>query len=607
VSDIPQPRSTGFAARGEDGLAAIAILGVAILPLVDVTLMRAFNYSLPGAASFTTHLTMIAGLAGAAIAAREGKLLSLATGSILPAGAIRNSAGVIAALAGAAVATLLAFSGITLVQVHQDDAREIALGIPVWITVLAFPIAFGLIALRLVWMSASAWTGRAIAAIGIVAGMLLWQYPDSLAGLPPWPFVAALIFAAICGMPIFGLLGGAAVFLLLVGSESPVNAVIGGYSQLTSEGLPALPLFTLAGFLLAEGRASERLLRLFRAVFGWMPGGTAIIAVTLCAFFTVFTGGSGITILALGGLLLPALLADGYRPKFSLGILTAAGSLGLLFPPALPLILYGFIAQVPIGDLFLGGLLPGTLMIVMLSALGVREGLASATARPAFKPREAVAAFWGAKWELMMPLVIIGSLALGADAVQSSAVAALFALVVQRFIHRDITGFADLRRVTSDSISLVGGVLVILAVASGFTLYMNDAGVPQRMIEWASGAIESPLAFLLALNVFLLIVGCVMDIFTAIVVVAPLIVPIAMHFGIHPVHLGIIFVANLELGYLTPPVGLNLFVASYRFNKPVLEVARATMPMLLVLLLAVLLITYWPWLTMGLVGWLGTK
>ena len=607
MSELPTgTRSNTLISHAEDGLAALAALGVILLPLADVVARQMGSY-VDGAAPFTAHLTLIVGLAGAAIAAREGKLLSLATGTVLPEGVIRNSAAVIAALVGSAVAVVLGAGGLQLLQIHKEGGKEIALGIPVWVADLAFPIAFGLIAIRLVWHASKSWAGRGIAALGILIGVAIAQKPELVAGFPVWPGIAALIVAAVCGMPIFGLLGGCAVFLYLAQGDTPAMAVIPSYDQLISEGLPALPLFTLAGFLLAEGKASDRLLRLFRAFFGWMPGGTAIIATFLCAFFTVFTGGSGVTILALGGLLYPALIADGYRPRFSLGLITAAGSLGLLFPPALPLMLYGFIAGVSINDLFIGGLLPGIVMLMFLSALGVREGIAAGTKRSSFDGREAMAALWAAKWELLMPVVILGSLLIGASPVQSSALAALFALVVQRWVHRDLASFADVRRVMSDSIALTGGVLVILAVAVGFTAYLIDAQVPAQMVEWTKGNVHSPAMFLLGLNGFLIIVGCLMDIFSAIVVVVPLIVPIANEFGIHPIHLGIIFIANLELGYLTPPVGLNLFLSSYRFNKPVLEVARASLPMLIVLAISVLLITYVPWLTTGLLGWLGTK
>jgi len=594
-----------WAARLEDLVATFAGIGIIVLPLAEVLLRRLFSTGIPGSAPFAAHLTLIAGMVGAAIAAREGKLLSLATGTLLPEGRLRHAAAIVAALVGALVTTILALGGLRLLQVHREGAKEIALGIPVWIADLAFPIVFGLIALRLIWRCAPSTLGRAVAVLGLVAGWWLSGHPDVLLDQPAWPWIGLLVGAAILGMPIFALLGGSAVILFLIQGDSPANAVIGSYDQLTSADLPAIPLFTLAGFLLAEGKASERLLGLFRAFFGWAPGGTAVVTATLCAFFTVFTGGSGVTILALGGLLLPALLKDGYREQFSLGLLTASGSLGLLFPPALPLILYGIVAGVAIGDLFIGGLLPGVLMLALVAALGVREGLLSGSPRTRFRGGEAAAALWQAKWELMMPVVILGSLLGGATTVQSAALAALFALVVQRFVQRDLRSARDVLRVMSDSISVVGGVLIILAVAVGFTTYLIDAQVPARMVEWAQGNVHSQAAFLLALNGFLIIVGCLMDIFSAIVVVVPLIVPIAAVFGVHPVHLGIIFVANLELGYLTPPVGLNLFLSSYRFGKPVLQIARASLPMLLVLAVGVLLITYLPGLTLGLLGWLG--
>ena len=606
MTELPTTRSTGLFGQVEDGVVTLAALGVIVLPLAEVVLRRLFGTGIPGAAPFTSHLTLVVGLVGAAIAAREGKLLALATGTLLPEGWLRDVAKVISALVGSLVSTVLAVGGVRLLQVHREAAKPIALGIPVWIVDLAFPIAFGLIAMRLVWQASPKMAGRALAGLGIVAGAWISRHPALLDGVPAWPGITALILAAVAGMPIFALLGGAAVYLFLAQGDSPANALIFSYDQLTSSDLPAIPLFTLAGFLLAEGHASDRLLRLFRAFFGWMPGGTAVVTAALCAFFTTFTGGSGVTILALGGLLLPALLADRYRERFSLGLLTAAGSLGLLFPPSLPLILYGIVAGVAIGDLFVGGLLPGLVMLALLALLGVREGIASGSGRTPFRPGEAARAAWHAKWELLMPVVILGSLLGGATTVQSSALAALFALLVQTFVQRELNTFADVRRVISASIAVVGGVLIILAVAVGFTSYLIDAQVPAQMVEWVKGNIASPALFLLALNLFLIVVGCLMDIFSATVVVVPLIVPIATHFGINPVHLGVIFIANLELGYLTPPVGLNLFLSSYRFNKPVLEIARATLPMLGVLAVGVLLITYVPWLTTGLLELLGS-
>ena len=338
-----------------------------------------------------------------------------------------------------------------------------------------------------------------------------------------------------------------------------------------------------------------------------MPGGTAIAAAALCAFFTLFTGGSGVTILVLGGLLLPALVASGYRERFSIGLLTASGSLGLLFPLSLPLMLYGIVSQkAPIDDLFIGGLLPGLLMLGLLAALGVREGIKTKAVRTPFRIGEAGAALWAAKWELFLPVFVVGTFVGGvATLVETAPIAALYTVLVQRYVTRDLPTWKDVFRVAADCIALVGGVLLILAVAAGLTDYLVFAQIPAQIIEWTQAHVHSKLAFLLVLNVFLLVVGTLMDIFSAIVVVVPLILPLAEIYGINYVHLGIIFVANLELGFLHPPLGLNLLLASVRFKKPVLEVTWATLPMLGVLAIGVLLITYWPWLTLGILQWMG--
>jgi tripartite ATP-independent transporter DctM subunit len=593
-------------ARVEDTIAILAAIGVIVLPLSEVVLRRLFSTGIEGGAPLMAHLTLVVGMIGAGIAAREGKLLAIATGSLVPEGWPRHVATVASAFMGALVTTLLFFGARDLITAHRTLGREIALGVPVWIADLAFIIAFALIAWRLVWRSSPRPLGRALAAVGIVLGVWLATHPDLMFDRPAWPWVLALVGAAMLGMPIFALIGGLAVVLFIAQGDTPARAVLGAYDQLVTPDLPAIPLFTLAGFLLAEGHAPQRLLRLFRAFFGWMPGGTAVVTAVLCAFFTLLTGGSGVTILALGGLLLPALLADGYRERFSLGMLTAAGSLGLLFPPSLPLILYGIVAGVSIPNLFLGGFLPGMLMLGALAALGVREGIKAGVPRGAFVPREAWSALAAAKWELLVPGVIIAALAVGATTVQSAALAALAALIIQRFIHRALAGFGDIRRSLSHSISLVGGVLIVLAVAVGFTAYLNDAQVPESLITWTEANVESKWVFLLGLNGLLILVGACMDIFSAIIIVVPLVTPIAAHFQIDPIHLGIIFIANSELGYLTPPVGENLFVASYRFNKPILQLARAMVPMYVILLIGVLLITYVPWLTQAMVSWLGT-
>jgi tripartite ATP-independent transporter DctM subunit len=564
--------------------------------------------AIPGSGAFAATLTLWLGMLGAAIAARDGKLLTLATGEFLPKGPIGDAAHVIAGTVGALISTIFALGGVALVMSDRLAGDHVAAGLPTWVADLALPIGFGLIAIRLVWRASPSWYGRGVAFLGIVAGILLNYNRAMLENQSLLPWFLLVIAAGVCGAPIFALLGGFALFASLTRGNPPVVLPMMAYQELTtSTGIAAIPLFTLAGFLLAEGRSSERLLRLFRAWVGWAPGGTAVAAATLCAFFTLFTGGSGVTILVLGGLLLPALTADGYRERFSVGLLTASGSLGLLFPLSLPLMLYGIVSQkASIEDLFIGGLVPGILMLGLLASLGVREGLLTRAERRPFRLNEAGAALWEAKWELFLPVFVVGAFVGGvATLVESAPLAALYTLIVQRYIHRDLPTWKDVLRVAADCVALVGGVLVILAVAAGLTDYLVYAEVPTRLVAWTQAHIHSKLLFLLGLNVFLLLVGTLMDIFSAIVVVVPLILPLAEAYGIDYVHLGIIFVANLELGFLHPPLGLNLLLASVRFKKPVLEVTWATLPMLGILAVGVLLITYVPWLTLGLLHLLG--
>jgi tripartite ATP-independent transporter DctM subunit len=593
-------------ARLEDAVSATALTAMAVIPLLELVLRRLFGVGIPGAGPIVQHLVLWVGFLGAAIAARDGKLLALASGTFIPDGRWRQLADIFAAAVASCIAAVLANGGLELLLAERETGSSIGAGIPTWVAQIALPLGFALIALRLVWHASSGWRGRAFAALGLAAAALLIRTPSLLEGLPAWPLLVTIVVAAALGAPIFAILGGAAVVLFMIDGVTPAAVLIETYALSTSPTLPAIPMFTLAGFLLAEGGASARLLRVFRAWFGWIPGGTAVVCAVLCSFFTVFTGGSGVTILALGGLLFPALIKDGYREQFSLGLLTASGSLGLLLPPALPLILYGIVAQLAIEDLFIAGIVPGVLLTTMVAAWGVREGLVSGAGRQRFVLREAGAAIWAAKWELAMPFIVLAVLFSGiATAVEASAVTALYALLVQTVVHRDVSIRHDLLRVFAECVAVVGGVLVILGVAVGLTSYLVTAQVPARLLEWTQAHIDSPLTFLLGLNLFLLVVGCLMDIFSAIVVVVPLIVPLGEAYGINPVHLGIIFIANLELGYLTPPVGLNLFLASYRFKRPLLEVTRAALPMLAILGIGVLLITYVPSITLGLLRALG--
>ena len=602
---------------GEEWLAAGALAVMVLLPLAEIVVRPFLAGGIPGSIPFVEHLTLVVGFLGAAIAARRNRLIALATATFIPEGVVRQVAQGFAAAVGAGVAALLARSAIDVVAIEMDVGRPIALGVPSWAFQLVLPISFAVIAVRLAWRSGG-WGARAAAAVGLAAGVWLAgagaacaageEAACLVAGGPGWPWVVLVVAAALAGAPIFTVLAGAAVFLYMVDAFDPGAVPLYAYDLATEPILPSIPLFTLTGFLLAQGRSSERLLRVFRALVGWMPGGTAVVCTVVCAFFTIFTGGSGVTILALGGLLLPALLADGYRDRFSIGLLTASGSLGLLLPPAMPLILYAIVAQTAPENLFVGGILPGLLLIGLVAAWGMREGMITGAGRHAFRAAEARTALWQAKWELALPVVVLATLLSGwATLVGTAAVTALYAALVTGVVHRDYRLAAGLREAFRECVVLIGGVLVILAVAKGFTAYTVDVDIPFRLLEWTEARIDSPLLFLLALNVFLLVVGCVMDIFSAIVIVVPLISEIGAAYGIDPVHLGIIFIANLELGYLTPPVGLNLFLASYRFDRPLLEVYRASVPLLVILGIGVLLITYVPWLTLGLLEIVGRQ
>jgi C4-dicarboxylate transporter DctM subunit len=588
--------------RGEESVAAAALIAMVLLPLAEMVVRAVFVTGIPGAGPAVQHLTLWVGFLGASLAARDDRLLSIATGTLLPVAARRWTA-VFVALVAVAVTTALCWGAWELVRTQRDMGSIIALHVPVWPTQVVMPVALGSIAVRLALRASPSWPGRVIAALGIPLGALLVWQPAILAGAATWCAVALVIAAGLLGAPIFVVLGGAAVVLFLAAGSAPVAVLIETYALAVSPTLAAIPLFTLAGFVLAESRASDRLLRLFHAWFGWIPGGTAVVCALLCSFFTVFTGGSGVTILALGGLLFPALLRDGYRDRFALGLLTASGSLGLLLPPAMPLIVYGVIAMIPIEDLFIGGLLPGLLLTGMVAAWGIREGVIRRSPRRPFRGRVAAAALWEAKWEAAMPVVVLVSIFSGwATPIEAAAVAACYALVTQVAVHREVSVVRDLPRVLSSCVALVGGVLIILSVAVGLTSYLITTDAPGQLLQWTQLHIGSRVLFLLALNGFLLIVGCLMDIFSATVVVVPLLVPLGLAYGVHPVHLAMIFMANLELGYLTPPVGLNLFLASYRFDRPLAEVFRASVPFLIILGIGVLLITYVPWLTTGLLA-----
>ena len=414
-----------------------------------------------------------------------------------------------------------------------------------------------------------------------------------------------LLALAVAGVPLFAIIAASALFGYWQAEIDLLAIAVEIYRLAEMPVLLAIPLFTFAGYVLGESRAPQRLVGLSNALLGWLPGGLAIVAVAVCAFFTAFTGASGVTIVALGALLYPAMREAHYPEKFGLGLITSAGSLGLLFAPSLPLILYGVVAQqmsldipVNIDDLFRAGLLPGALMMLVLGSYCMWQGRQLPREDKTFSGAEALAAVKAAWPELPLPVLVLGGIYGGFLAVsEAAAVAAAYVLLVHVVLKREI-GLKQLPAVMRESMTLVGGIMVILAVSLASTNVLIDAEVPQKLFEWIRSWIHSPSTFLLALTIFLLLLGMLLDIFSALVIVVPIILPIAMGYGIHPVHLGIVFLANMQLGYFTPPVGMNLFIASYRFNKPVMTLYRASIPFFFLLLGAVLLITWVPWLSL---------
>lgn len=405
------------------------------------------------------------------------------------------------------------------------------------------------------------------------------------------------------GLPLFAAIGFAAAMQFTFSGIDPTVVIVELYRIASAPTLLAIPLFTLAGYVLAESKAPKRLLNLADALLGWLPGGVALVALITCALFTCFTGASGITIIAIGGLIYPILKKQQYDEKFSYGLITCSGSLGLLFPPSLPLILYGVIASVSIDRLFIAGILPGLLIILLLFLYSAKMDVNRTVRRTAFSWRKVFSALRDAKWEIPIPIIIIGGIYGGfITAVEASSITAFYVLVVEFFLNKDLKFRTDLYPVVRNAVQLVGGIMIILSTSMGLTAFFIDAQIPQTVLVWIRSVISSKFTFLLLLNGFLLVTGALLDIFSAIIIVVPLIVPIAVSYGINPVHLGIIFLTNLEIGYLTPPIGLNLFISSFRFKKSILYFYRVSLPFLAILLIALLLITYIPSISLFLVG-----
>jgi C4-dicarboxylate transporter DctM subunit len=402
------------------------------------------------------------------------------------------------------------------------------------------------------------------------------------------------------GAPLFAVICGITLFLLFSGQIDSSAMIIEMHRMATTPILVAIPLFTFAGYLLSESGAPKRLIRLSDAILGWLPGGLSIIALVTCAIFTALTGATGLTIIALGGILFPALLQGRYPEKFSLGLLTTSGTLGLLFPPSLPLIIYAIVAKVRIDQLFLAGILPGILLVVLLSSFSIYKAMMTEVPRKRFNLSEVFHSLRGMIWELPLPVVVLGGIYSGYFAVsEAAAITAVYVLLIEVVVYKDIK-WKELPKVMRKSMVLVGGLLIILGAALGLTNYLIDEQVPMKIMDFIKAHITSPFVFLVALNLFLLAVGCIMGTFSALIVVVPLIPPIAQAYGIHPLHIGIIILTNLEIGASIPPLGINLFISSIRFEKTVLRLYYASLPFIAVLLIALAIITYLPWLSLAL-------
>ena len=541
------------------------------------------------------HLTLYIGFSGAIIASRRNKLLSLSNSLLFNYDNQIVWAKIIAKVTTIVVVTVLALGAWNLVMIEKEFPTDIAPFIPRWVALLIMPIGFASIAFHMIYNSYSKLKNRVILVALIILIILLFQWEvlrDK--NLLPYILIAAILFSLFKGAPIFIGLGGLAL-LFFWRDWTPISAISAEtYRIVVSPTLPTIPLFTLAGYMLAESKASERLVLLFRALFGWIPGGTPVVLVLLCGFFTALTGGSGVTILALGGLLMPVLIKEGYSKKFSLGLITVAGSLGLLFPPSLPLIIYGVTAGISIKSVFLAGIIPGLIRVGMIGSWAVWQGKVQSVSKHNFNLTKIISALKNAKWEAMIPFFVLFGIFGGyTTLVETASLISVYIFIIEFVIYKDLK-FNDLRKIILDCSTLIGGVLIILGVAMGLTSYLVDAQIPLHLLEWVKSTISSKFVFLLMLNIFLLAVGCLMDIFSAIIIVVPLITPLGAYFGIDPIHLAIIFIANLELGFLTPPVGMNLFLSSYRFEEPMSNIYKSTLPFFVVMLLSVIAITYIP-------------
>ncbi|HET6439628.1 MAG TPA: TRAP transporter large permease subunit [Anaeromyxobacter sp.] len=608
MASAPSQEPNGAEPRGtrlERGLVSLLFLAMIIVPAASSLSRRVFDRELLGSSQLAQHMTLWVGFLGAMLATASGRHLALSTLEVVRAGWRRRAAAFLGQAVSAAVCALMAWASIALVRSEWHGLDRVALGIRQAWSELVMPVGFAIMAIRFAWRAdaggpRNVWLRVLALLLAVGAFSLGLATPSSLLVLL---LLLLVLVAFLLGAPVFVTMAGVAMALFFR-EGSPIAAVPTAVFNLsTQETLPAIPLLTAAGYVLAEGDAARRLVRVYKGIFGWLPGGVAVMVAVVCALFTTFTGASGVTILALGGLLLPMLLEEGYPEGFSVGLVTASGSLGLLFPPSLPVILYGVVAQAPIGRLFVEGFLPGLFLIVLVAGYGVTTGIRARAPRQAFQPLEALRALWAAKWDLGLPALVVLAFATGSvSVVEAAAVGAAYSLVVELVVYRSIHPIRDLPRVLVHASALVGSVLILLGSAYGLNSWFVDVELPSLLVGWMTTTIHSPALFLLMLNAVLLVLGSVLEMYSAIVVIAPLVAPLGRAYGIDPVHLGVVFLANLELGFLFPPMGLNLFLSASRFGKPLPYVYKRAFPFLLIMAVGVLLITYFPFLWRWLVA-----
>ncbi|MCL2833819.1 MAG: TRAP transporter large permease subunit [Treponema sp.] len=607
----------------EEGICYLFIALLALLPASEAVARLLLRTGVPSSADLTVHFLLVLGLLSGMITTRQKQHLSINIVDLLPSQKAKNIIAVFTSLISVFTVTVLVWCGASFVSIALSPWTMIGF-IPDQVFAWIIPVGFAVMAFRFARLTPVKGKLRILPVLTIIAATVcslpviakfIWGFnpPDFTYSMQDFisnlafnikiPAAIFLIFAALAGAPLFIIMGAIAL-IMIQGSWGEIDVVANQvYTGLTMNSYVAIPLFTITGFFLSESKAGERLVRVFRSLFAWIPGGMIIATVLICAFFTSFTGASGVTILALGGLLY-VILSDHakYPSKFSIGFLTSAGSIGLLFPPSLPIILVGAKTQTNIIHLFLGGIFPGLLLIATVIIFGIVVSLRVKIPVEPFNLRKSLDELKDSAFEILLPILLIAGYFTGIlSLVEIGAAAMIYVFVVEVFIHRDIK-IRDVPKVLDKAIPIIGGILSILALSQALSYFIIDTQVPENLTRWMQSAFQSKFIFLLVLNLALLIVGCLMDIFSAILIVLPLIFPLGMAYGIDPVHLGIIFIVNLEVGYLTPPVGMNLFLAAYRFNKPFIEICRDVMPFVLIRLVVVLLVTYIPALSTFLPG-----